>query len=245
MHTHTQPFNGLLSGTTRVGRYQKKHSPTHTHPDHRTSFIIFLHLQRSMALCSFYELHSSLGQHLSRSSLVFLLALDPQPHTPCTRSSSCCLTGLPAKSCSLDPIPTWLLKHISATISPILCHNLSFQRGIFPSQLKHAVVTPRLKKPTLDPDTASSYRPISNLSFISKLLSVSRRQQITFRATNIFHLINGLLSTTAAHEVRRVGVLTCGSCHLEHCPTTSALWLILSSSENCLNHYFSQAFNIR
>jgi len=33
--THTQqqqqPFNGRLSGTTRVGRYQKKHSPTHTH----------------------------------------------------------------------------------------------------------------------------------------------------------------------------------------------------------------------
>ena len=28
-HTHTQPFNGLLSWTTRVGRYQKKHSPTH------------------------------------------------------------------------------------------------------------------------------------------------------------------------------------------------------------------------
>ena len=48
-NTHTQPFNGLWSGTTRVGRYQKKHSPTHTHPDHRTSFIIFLHLQRSMA----------------------------------------------------------------------------------------------------------------------------------------------------------------------------------------------------
>jgi len=46
LHTHTQLFNGLWSGTTR---YQKKHSPTHTHPDHWTSFIIFLHLQRSMA----------------------------------------------------------------------------------------------------------------------------------------------------------------------------------------------------
>jgi len=34
--THTQPFNGRWSGTTRVGWYQKKHSPTHTHPDHRT-----------------------------------------------------------------------------------------------------------------------------------------------------------------------------------------------------------------
>ena len=48
-HTHTQPFNGLWSGTTRVGRYQKKHSPTHTHPDHRIFFIIFLHLQRSVS----------------------------------------------------------------------------------------------------------------------------------------------------------------------------------------------------
>ena len=44
-----QPFNDGLSGTTRVGRYQKKHSPAHTRPGQRTSFITFLHLQRSMA----------------------------------------------------------------------------------------------------------------------------------------------------------------------------------------------------
>ena len=31
-----QPFNGRLSGTTRVGQYQKKHSPAHTHPGQRT-----------------------------------------------------------------------------------------------------------------------------------------------------------------------------------------------------------------
>ena len=48
-YTHAQPFNGLRSGTTLVGWYHNKHSPTHTHPDYRTSFIIFLHLQRSMA----------------------------------------------------------------------------------------------------------------------------------------------------------------------------------------------------
>jgi len=46
-HTHTQPFNGPLSGNTQVDRYQKKHSPTHTHPDHQTSFINFLHLLKS------------------------------------------------------------------------------------------------------------------------------------------------------------------------------------------------------
>jgi len=33
-HTHThKQFNGPLSGTTHVGRYQKKHSPTHTHEE--------------------------------------------------------------------------------------------------------------------------------------------------------------------------------------------------------------------
>jgi len=44
-----QPFNGRLSGTTRVGRYQKKHSPAHTYPGQRISFITFLHLQWSTA----------------------------------------------------------------------------------------------------------------------------------------------------------------------------------------------------
>ena len=52
MHQQQQqqrPFNGLWSGTTRVGRYQKELSPTHTYPNQRASFVIFLHLQRSMA----------------------------------------------------------------------------------------------------------------------------------------------------------------------------------------------------
>ena len=57
-----QPFNGRLSGTTRLGRYQKKHSPAHTHPGQRTSFIIFLHLQRSMA-SSLLEKKEDENQH--------------------------------------------------------------------------------------------------------------------------------------------------------------------------------------
>ena len=38
-----RPFNGLWSGTTRVGRYQKELSPTHTHPDHRVPIRIIVH----------------------------------------------------------------------------------------------------------------------------------------------------------------------------------------------------------
>jgi len=56
-HTHTQPFDGRWSGTTWVGRYQKKHSPTHNHPDHQTYFINFLHLLWSVA-SSLFSLHA-------------------------------------------------------------------------------------------------------------------------------------------------------------------------------------------
>jgi len=51
-HTHTRArFMALwiLSGTTWVSQYQKKHSPTHTYPDHQSSFICFLHLLQFMA----------------------------------------------------------------------------------------------------------------------------------------------------------------------------------------------------
>ena len=37
-YTHTQLFNGPLSGTNRVCQYQKKHSPTHTHEEEEQVF---------------------------------------------------------------------------------------------------------------------------------------------------------------------------------------------------------------
>jgi hypothetical protein len=78
----------------------------------------------------------------------------------------------PSKHCSLDPVPTWLLKKVAEQIAPLLCVmcNASFQSGTLPTDQKAAVVFPILKKPLLDPDDPSSYRPISNLSFVSKLV---------------------------------------------------------------------------
>ena len=48
--------------------------------------------------------------------------------------------------------------------------NASFVDGVLPPIQKHAIVRPRLKKPTLDSDDLNSYRPISNLSFLSKTI---------------------------------------------------------------------------
>ena len=78
----------------------------------------------------------------------------------------------PCKSCCLDPIPTWLLKRLSTNIAPVISRlcNLSMNSGVFPISLKQARVIPLLKKSNLDPDIASSYRPISNLSYLSKVI---------------------------------------------------------------------------
>ena len=75
-------------------------------------------------------------------------------------------------SCSLDIIPTKLLKScIDALVAPIThLINLSLSEGVFPEMFKCAVVSPLLKKQSLPKDELSSYRPISNLNFVSKIL---------------------------------------------------------------------------
>ena len=75
------------------------------------------------------------------------------------------------KFCCLDPIPTFLLKECSLDLAPIILHivNSSMTLGIFPDDMKKAVVKPTIKKKTADPDILKNYRPVSNLSVISKL----------------------------------------------------------------------------
>ena len=78
----------------------------------------------------------------------------------------------PSTTSALDPVPTWLLKHIAEALAPFLTHliNSSITSGVVPRSMKHASVTPLLKNANLDPDNMTNYRPISNLSFASKLL---------------------------------------------------------------------------
>jgi len=78
----------------------------------------------------------------------------------------------PAKQCKLDPVPIWLVKRASHVLAPIIAAvcNASFQQLIFPCRCKSAIVRPLLKKRTADINYPASYRPISNLSFLSKVV---------------------------------------------------------------------------
>jgi len=66
----------------------------------------------------------------------------------------------PNKQCDFDPISTWLLKECSALLVPTITNivNLSLSSGNFHHTLNESVISPLLKKPTLDKDELSNYR---------------------------------------------------------------------------------------
>src|SRR5678816_3480631 len=76
------------------------------------------------------------------------------------------------KSCELDPLPPFVISDILDDLAPFLVYlfNRSLAEGCIPPSQKRALVFPSLKKPNLDTNLCQNYRPISNLSFLSKTL---------------------------------------------------------------------------
>ncbi|XP_062587414.1 uncharacterized protein LOC134249071 [Saccostrea cucullata] len=76
------------------------------------------------------------------------------------------------KFCELDPMPTNILKTCIENVLPIITClvNKSLTEGVFPEDFKQAIVKPLLKKPSLDKKCLKNYRPVSNLSYVSKII---------------------------------------------------------------------------
>ena len=86
------------------------------------------------------------------------------------------------KSCSLDPLPVSVFSRCKDCLLPTITDiiNDSLKAGVFP-----ALIVPTLKKSSLDPENLKNYRPISNLSFISKVIErVICTQLMTYLASN-------------------------------------------------------------
>ena len=102
------------------------------------------------------------------------------------------IQAAPSKSCQLDPIPTSLLKECLDVLLPSITKivNLCLSEGVFPDDFKTAFVKPLLKKPSLDKNELKNYRPVSNLSFLSKVVEKVVAEQINS------HLVNNELSNS-------------------------------------------------
>lgn len=76
------------------------------------------------------------------------------------------------KSSSLHPLPSNVFLSQLDLLLPVLhdIANRSLESNIFPHSLKWAVVTPLLKKASLNHEVLRNYRPISNLNVVSKIV---------------------------------------------------------------------------
>jgi hypothetical protein len=92
------------------------------------------------------------------------------------------LKSFPVKSSLRDSIPTFLLLEFADLLLHLITKiiNLSLSSGVFPDRMMLALVTPVLKKSDLDSNVLSNYRPVSNLSFLSKLVERVVLKQLAF-----------------------------------------------------------------
>ena len=90
------------------------------------------------------------------------------------------ISSMAIKLCKLDAIPTSVLKQITPSILQIITKiiNISLTQSILVEEWKTAIVHPLLRKLGSE-ITPSNYRPVSNLSFLSKLLEKCAIQQFT------------------------------------------------------------------
>ena len=86
----------------------------------------------------------------------------------------------PSKSCEHDPVLSTILKEVTPSIAPLVASivNDSMQTGVFPQDLKEAVVKAVLKKANLDL-IDKNYRPVSNLEIMGKTLGHAATSQLT------------------------------------------------------------------
>ena len=107
------------------------------------------------------------------------------------RSRQCRPTTSPLQSSvyltSPQPFPVPVLKSVADLLVPFVTYlfNQSLTSGSVPAGFKDSFITPVIKRPGLDEGSPSSYRPISNLSVISKLFErLVARQLVTYLDTH-------------------------------------------------------------
>jgi hypothetical protein len=106
----------------------------------------------------------------------------------------------PKSSNSTDPIPAWLLWKFVDVLLPTLTLivNTALHCGM-PSIYKQGIVLPLLKKQSLDKETLANYRPVTNLTFLSKTIERVVLEQ-TLAHLTVNDLIDPYQSGYKAHH---------------------------------------------
>jgi hypothetical protein len=110
--------------------------------------------------------------------------------------------------------------------------------GTFPASQKAAIVVPALKKSTLDPLDMANYRPISNLSFVSKLLERCVNDQLSghLRANDLLPEVQSAYRSNHSTETAVLKVLSDAYAAADNKDVTLLCLLDLSAAFDTVDH---------
>ncbi len=147
--------------------------------------------------------------------------------------------ALHPKSCELDPIPAHLFRKGFQYIIEFLTFlfNKSMTLGEFPETWKCAVLRPLIKGTNL-PTVNANYRPVSNLSFISKVLEKLVLGQLMDHcsAHELLPLHQSAYHPNHSCETVLMKLMDDILWNMERNQTTAALFLDLSAAFDTVDH---------
>ena len=163
--------------------------------------------------------------------------MDQFTHTSEVRSTILKSTNA---SCDLDPFPTRLLKHyIDDLIVPITAIiNLSMREGVVPPDFKQALVTPLIKKKILCRNEFKNCRPISNLSFLSKILEkiVAKRLNAHMEEHLLSNHVQSAYKRFHSTETALLKIHNDIICNMDNGKVTALTLLDLSAAFDTIDH---------
>ncbi|KAK3542234.1 hypothetical protein QTP86_021394 [Hemibagrus guttatus] len=176
---------------------------------------------------------TSHNQHSATPSLTQLSTVAAEEVLQITQSCN-------PTTCPLDPIPSAMLQTISPDLLPFITTviNGSLTSGHVPTAFKKARVIPVLKKPALDPSDISNYRPVSLLSFLSKIL-----ERVVCNQLSDYLMQNNLLDPNqsgfkAAHSTETALLAVTEKLHAARSAKLSSVLILLdlSAAFDTVNH---------
>ena len=146
---------------------------------------------------------------------------------------------MPTRGCEPDPIPTknfkQILPNIIATVTKLV--NISLKHGIVAKSWKSAKIQPLLKEIGLEL-TYYNYRPITNLSFMSKIIEKCMFKQFN-KHCSTYHLLPECQSAYQENhscETALIRLVNNVNWSMERKKVTSLIAIDLSAAFNMVDH---------
>lgn len=140
------------------------------------------------------------------------------------------------KATGVDTIPPKIVKAASPSLCLPICNiaNTMQSKGVFPSQLKKAQVTPIYKKD--DPFTQKNYRPVSILPTLSKIYERLLSDQLLVHFNEIFNNFLSAFRTSYGCQTTLLRIVEDWKQALDKNMYVGAILMDLSKAFDCLPH---------